>query len=138
MSKPRTRRVPWKQRPLVIGEHRSVRRRRSWRAYYSRNCVRLRREARARYWRRREHALAKQRQRRRRQWKGKYPWRHVSEREWSDIRRFYEQVKAMGESCTFKELAVRFLISPSRIQRRSSADGGWAMRATPEPDGERP
>ena len=121
-------------RPLVPGEHRSKARRRSWRRYNARNAPRIRQSARTWYWAHHAHCLAKKAAWRRKQWPAaKWGCRPVSEQEWQDIRDFYQQTRAMGSSLTFKELGARFRVSPRRIQRRSSKDGGWSRRYTPEP-----
>jgi hypothetical protein len=119
-------------RRLVLGEHRSPARRASWRAYYVRDAPRIRKTARDWYWKNHEHCLAMKRARRLRQHRIKWPLTPLSEQGWVDIRRHYETVRAMGESMTFKQLGAWFLVSPKRLQRRSSREGGWALRFTPE------
>src|ERR1700730_7208823 len=124
--------VRWKARPLVLGEHRSPSRRRSWRAYYSRNASPLRAYARRYYAQHREALLLRRKHRRLRQHRIRWPRRRLTAQDWAELRRHYQTVRAQGDSLTFRELSARFLVSPSTIQRRSSNDGGWSQRAMPE------
>ncbi len=117
-------------RKLVIGEHRNERRRASWRSYYRRNAPKIRKQSGTRYWANREHCLAKKASYRRKQFRNVWGHRQVSEQEWRSVRDFYQSTRAMGNAVTFRQLAARFMVSPRRIQRRSSKDGGWALRAT--------
>jgi len=118
--------------PLVLVEHRSPARRRSWRAYYSRNAPRLRAYARRYYAHHREALLLRRKHRRLRQHRIRWPRRRLTAQAWAELRRHYQTVRAQRDSMTFRELALRFLVSPFAIQRRSSKDGGWSLRATPE------
>jgi hypothetical protein len=127
MSNPKRR----KERPLVIGEHRSPRRRRSSRRYNTRNAPKVRARALRWYRQNREYALARKRSHRLKQHSASvWGCRQVTEAEWSDIKRHYQSIRAMGNAVTFRQLAARFMVSPRRIQRRSSKDGGWALRTT--------
>ena len=124
-----------KKQPLVIGEHRSPARRRAWRRYASRHAARNRARASAWYWAHREGAIARQRGYRAKQWPARqFGWgrNHLSDRDWDDIRRYYEQVRASGESLTFKQLGAHFWVSKDAIGRRSRKEGGWSRRFTPE------
>ena len=112
-------------RKLVIGEHRSEARRRSWRRYDSRNAPKVRKRAAAWYAANHARALAKKAAWRRKQWPAaKWGCRPMTPQDWLSVRDFYQSMRAMGHSVTFKELAARFKVSPRRIQRRSSKDGG--------------
>jgi hypothetical protein len=117
------------QRPLRPGEHRSPARRRSWRAYYWRNAQKIRASATSYYWSHYQRCLEVKRKFRSNQWRLKWGRCRLTEQDWVNIRRFYETTKAMGDSITFRALSARFRISQRAIQRRSSAEGGWAMRA---------
>jgi hypothetical protein len=117
---------------LPPGEHRSTPRRRSWRRYNARNAPKVRARALRWYRENHEYCLTKKRVYRRRQHRNVWGQRRVSEAEWADVKHHYQVERAMGNSCTFKQLAARFMISPRRIQRRSSRDGGWSLRFTPE------
>jgi len=120
-------------RPLVVGEHRSEARRRAWRAYNARNAPKVRKRSAAWYAANHEYALTRKRTYRRKQHPASvWGYRQVSEREWQDVRAFYQQTRAMGHSVTYKQLAARFKVSPRRIQRRSSKGGGWSLRFTPD------
>lgn len=113
------------------GERCSAARRRSRRHWYARNAEQQRRKARAYYHANREKIL----RRKRRKWAERlraHPyWRRLTEQEWADVKRFY-QVANRTEPYTFWELALQHTVSPRAIQRRSSKDGGWSLRATPE------
>jgi hypothetical protein len=123
---------PQARPPLVLVEHHGPARRRSWRAYYSRNALRLRAYARRYYAQHREALLLRRKHRRLRQHRIRWPRRRLTAQDWAELRRHYQTVRAQRDSMTFRELAVRFVVSPFAIQRRSSKDGGWSLRATPE------
>jgi hypothetical protein len=106
----------------------SPKRRRSMRDHYARNAPARRRKARAYYRASREQILAQQRRRRQEQRRRPHPlWRRVTdEREWADIRDFYQQRNRYEPYLLSMRLVVG--ISPYAIARRSQRNGGWALR----------
>lgn len=57
--------------------------------------------------------------------------RRLSDPQWAAVRDYYQRANR-EDTLTFRALAVHFRISIRSIQRKSSSQGGWSLRATPD------
>ncbi len=105
-------------------------RRRSRARYYALHAPAIRAKSAAYYWENRPAILARRKRRRRLTFKIKTTWNRPTAEKWLEIQRTYLVLNRQDgyHACSFRQLSLMYWISPSAIQRRSSARGGWALR----------
>lgn len=105
-------------------------RRRSRARYYATHAEAIRQKSARYYEENREAVLARRKRRRRLAIKIKPIWNRPTEEKWLEIERTYLVLNRQHgyHACTFRQLSLMYWVSPSAIQRRSSARGGWGLR----------